>query len=73
VLKANDVGINYDFAQYAYPISLISKQLLMGDDGIEHTTIPVPEPGTFALLAAAGLSLLGFAWRRRMRLGRNSE
>lgn len=26
---------------------------------------PIPEPGTFALLAMAGMGLLAYAWRRR--------
>ncbi len=35
-------------------------------DEIEVYAAPVPEPGTLALLAAAGLAVLvGFAWRRR--------
>ena len=29
------------------------------------TVVSVPEPGTFALLLAAGLALLAYAWRRR--------
>ena len=67
VLATDAVAINYDFAQYAYPICLISKQLLMADDpGIEHTD-PVPEPNTLALFSVAGLLLVGFAWRRRLR------
>jgi hypothetical protein len=61
-------AVNFDFAQDAYPISLISKRLLMGNNpGIENTVTAVPEPNTLALLAVAGLSLVGFARWRRLR------
>ena len=71
-LTLNATGIDYDFAQYAYPSSLVSARLLMGtDSGLQNTTAinttTVPEPGTLALLAVAGLSLAGTAWRRRQR------
>ena len=69
VLPTDAVAINYDFAEDSYPISLISKRLLMGSSpGIENTP-GVPEPGTLALLAVAGLSLAGFAWRRLRKPG----
>lgn len=71
-LTVSATGVNYDFAQYAYPSSLVTAQLLMGSDsGLQNTTAisttTVPEPGTLALLAVAGLSLAGTAWRRRQR------
>jgi hypothetical protein len=64
ISNTSDVGTNYDFAQYAYPVSLISKRLLMGDGGFTNTN-PVPEPGTLALLGIGFASILGYATRRR--------
>jgi len=34
-------------------------------DGLNGQFAVVPEPGTVTLLAAGGLSLLAYAWRRR--------
>lgn len=62
-LPAAYTGVNFNFAELVYPISLVSKRMLIGDDpGVIHT---VPEPGAFALLAIAGACFGGLAWRRR--------
>ncbi len=59
-------GINYTFAQLAYPASLITKRLYtLNGSGIKHTPeSPVPEPGSLVLLTVAGMVLGGFTWRR---------
>ena len=62
-------GVNYNFAEAAYPFSLISKRMLI-NGGIIHT---VPEPGTTVLLVIAGLMVGGLAWRRRMQVVRSSN
>lgn len=62
-LAAGYTGVNYNFAELVYPIGLVSKRMLIGDDpGVIHT---VPEPGTLMLLVMAGLCFGGLAWRRR--------
>jgi len=63
VLADGYKGVNYNFTQLAYPVSLITKRLLTYyDPGIYHT---VPEPGSMVLLAMAGLCLVGLLARRR--------
>lgn len=37
---------------------------ILVNDGNQDMVVLVPEPGTLVLLAAAGLSLLGYSWRR---------
>jgi hypothetical protein len=72
VLEDNYTGVNYDFGQLSYPLSLISKRLLLNTDtGLTHTSTgggnnppPVPEPGTLVLLAVAGLFFAGRVRRR---------
>jgi hypothetical protein len=57
-------GSDYNFSQLTYPSSLISKRLLPNTDpGIFHVDV-VPEPGSLALLAVAGLFFGGLTWRR---------
>lgn len=34
-------------------------------DPVQFSLVPVPEPGTMALLLTGGLALAGFGWRRR--------
>ncbi len=56
-------GTNYNFAELVYPISLISKRMLVDGNGTIHTT---PEPGSLMLLAIAGLFFGGLTtWRCR--------
>jgi hypothetical protein len=56
-------GSNYNFADLAYPITLLSKRMLLNSsDPIIHT---IPELGSFVLLVMASLTCAGFAWRRR--------
>jgi hypothetical protein len=65
------VGVDYNFAEAAYPFSLISKRMLIGGDpGIIHT---VPEPGTLVLLVIAGLIVGSLAWRSAWRQSRKSS
>jgi hypothetical protein len=72
-LKDGYKGVAYDFGQYTYPTSLVSKRMLLNQDpGPSHTPPappppipPVPEPGTLTLLVVAGLCVTGLAWRRR--------
>lgn len=60
-----DTGQKFNFAELVYPLSLVSKRLLIGDDpGIIHT---VPEPGTLVLLAIAAVCFGGLACRRCRR------
>jgi hypothetical protein len=68
-LAAGDNAVNYDFPQAEYPVQLLSKRMLLNTDpGTPHTPpsppVPVPEPGTLALLLVAGLLLRRF---RRVR------
>lgn len=63
-------GVNYNFAEAAYPFSLVSKRMLLnGNPGIIRT-VPdtVPEPGTAGLLVIAGLIVGSLAWRRGRRV-----
>jgi hypothetical protein len=70
-LKDGYTGVAYDFPQLVYPTNLMSKRMLTNENpGTPHTPDApsppvVPEPGTLTLLAIAGLSLTGFARRRR--------
>jgi hypothetical protein len=73
-IQLNDgyTGVNYDFGQLVYPTNVISKRMLTNNNpGVPHTPDgptpgpPIPEPGTLALLVIAGLSVSGFARRRR--------
>jgi len=57
------VGVDYNFAEAAYPFSLVSKRMLI-NGGINHT---VPEPGTLVLLVIAGLISGSLAWRSAWR------
>jgi hypothetical protein len=53
-----------------YPKNLVSKRILINTDpGLHHTT-PVPEPGSLALLAVAGLVFGGFSRCRRSSVER---
>jgi hypothetical protein len=48
-------GANYDFADLAYPVGLVTKRMFLNSsDAIQPA---VPEPGTLMLLAMAGLTL----------------
>ena len=61
-------GVNYDFAQLVYPTQLISRRMLLNTTPGIYPTTPLPEPGTLALAAMAGLSLAGLTWRERRKL-----
>lgn len=56
-------GTRYDFCQFAYPLDLVSKRLLMGGPPPMHA----PEPGSLTLLAVAGLLLGALAAVRHRR------
>jgi hypothetical protein len=71
-LDAGDDAEDYDFPQLQYPTSLLSKRMLLDSNpGVQHTTPsdpkPVPEPGSLALLAVAGLSLGATSLKKRRK------
>ena len=53
LLAAGDTGTSYNFAEFGYPIDLVSKRLLMD----KPPPIHAPEPGSLVLLAVGGLVL----------------
>ncbi len=61
-LDGGYVGTYYNFGLSAYPISLLSKRMLLNDSPPIINTIP--EPSSLLLLLAAGVCLAGFARRR---------
>jgi hypothetical protein len=66
-LADGDTGTNFNFAELTYPGDLISKAMLLtSSPPVIHTgdVTPVPEPPALALLAVAGLFLVGWSWRR---------
>jgi len=66
VLETGYSAVDYDFPQLVFPYQLVSKRLLLNvNPGIDPPPLPVPEPGAYALLAAAGLAMAGFAVLRR--------
>ena len=55
-------GVFYDFADTMYPAQLLTKRMLLNNNPGVHL---VPEPGSWMLLAIAGLFCGSLAWRRR--------
>jgi peptidyl-prolyl cis-trans isomerase A (cyclophilin A) len=82
-LTAGQSGVNFNMAESAYPVELMSVRMLLnsstqlptvsatamsGDLSTQTTTTPAPEPGAAALLAVLGGFLLtGWSRRRRAR------
>ncbi len=69
ILGDGYTGINYAFAEASYPISLISKRMMLNSDpGYARPQIvqEVPEPSSLLLLAIVGLAL-GMCLARRGR------
>jgi hypothetical protein len=54
------LGQNWKLPQLPLPLEL---PVVASDVGAGVS--PIPEPSTLALLAAGGVSLLAYAWRRR--------
>jgi hypothetical protein len=65
VLKDTSAAVDFDFAEYSYPVTALTKQIFMDSNRYEHTDV-VPEPGTL-ILSSIALALVGFFARRKMR------
>jgi len=56
------------FIGQALMIELSSNQAKMGFDEITLTAQTTPEPSSLTLLLAIGLSMMGYAWRQKLRV-----